>query len=218
MCGQPGVWACLVPAGVWAVLAGGLGLGSGLCTQPPPHPHVPALQACPSCRPSPGSVLQTACACCLCKPSSFAQQSKEPLLFGNEASSLTDSPSRVPSCQPSWTYSSCLCALSASCPSPAHGALWVPPAGVPCVHTDLPLAQCWSEQALWFSALFPGARRSRLERLTAWREGQRTTGDTPGLRRQLETSRRLSWFQSLTEALKRPFLCSVYHLSLWVRV
>ena len=35
-----------------------------------------------------------------------------------------------------------------------------------------------------------------------------TTGDC---------SRQLSWFQSLTEALKRPFLCSVYHLSLWVQ-
>lgn len=116
------------------------GPGGGLCTQPLPHPHVPALQACHSCRPSPGSLLCTACACCLCKLSSFARQGKESLLFGNEASSLTDSPSRVPSCQPSWTCSSCLCALSAACPSPAYGALWVPPAGVPCVHTDLPLA------------------------------------------------------------------------------
>nr|CAI9693121.1 unnamed protein product [Rangifer tarandus platyrhynchus] len=51
------------------------------------------------------------------------------------------------------------------------------------------LVSAGPKQALWFSALFPGARRSRLERLMAWREGQRTTGDTPGLRRQLETLR-----------------------------
>lgn len=133
-----------------------------------PGPGGWALQACHSCRPSPGSVLRTACACCFCKPSSFARQSKESLLVGNEASSLTDSPSRVPSCQPSWTCSSCLCALSAACPSPAHGALWVPPAGVPCIHTDLPLAQCWSARA---PSRPCGSLLSSLERAGAdWRD------------------------------------------------
>ena len=56
--GQPGVWACPGSAGASAVPAGGLS-GGGLCMQPPPHPRVPALQACHSSWPSPSSVLCT---------------------------------------------------------------------------------------------------------------------------------------------------------------
>lgn len=185
--GQPGVWACVRSVGASAVPAGGLPWGVGSARSPRPIP------ACWPCRPvtaaGPALVLFSAqiCAGCLCMPSSFARQSKESFLFGNEASSLTDSPSRVPSCQPSWTCSSRLCALSATCPGPAHGALWVPPA-----HTDLPLAQALvgvgPEQALWFSSclelagadwrgLRPGVKRAQ------------NRGDAPGLQGQLETVR-----------------------------
>lgn len=204
MRGQPGVWACPGSAGASAVPAGGLsGVGSACSPRP--------ISACRPYRPvtaaGPAPVLFSAqvSAGCLCTPSSFALQGKESFLFGNEASSLTDSPSRVPSCQPSWTCSSCLCALSATCPGPAHGALWVPPA-----HTDLPLAQvlvgAGPGRALWFSSLFPGARGSRLERLMAWwEEGTEPRGHS----RLLGTAG-----DCPTEVLKRPFLCSVYHLSL----
>lgn len=117
----------------------------------------------------------------------------------------SQTPARVPSCQPSCTCSSCLCALLSACPSPAHGALRVPPA-----HTDLLLAQALvgvdPERALWFSSLFPGARRSRLERFTVWWE----EGTEPwGRSRPPGTAG-----DCLTEALKRPFPCSVYRLPL----
>lgn len=197
----------------------------GSACSPLPVPVVPALQACHSCWPSPGSVLAQACAGCLRKPSSFARQSKESFLFGSEASSLTDSPSRVPFCQPSWTCSSCLCALSAACPGPAYWALWVPPSRPlrgPSRQPEWAFPLLWSTRALSRPCGSP---------LSSW-SMQEQAGEAHGLvgRAQRTTGRRsrppetagdcprwLSWFQSLTEALKLPFLCSLYHLSLWVQ-
>lgn len=123
----------------------------------------------PSFRPSPSSIpLGTTpfpparLPCCslhkafggsLPPPSSFTHQGKESFLFGNQAFGLTDYYSRVPSCQPNWICSSCLCAFSVSPPPPHRSCsrgsvggslpglcLSFQPPGVLCVHTDFPLA------------------------------------------------------------------------------
>lgn len=169
MRGQPGVWACPGSAGASAVPAGGLSGGWALHAAPAPSPRAGPTGLSQQLAQPQFCSLHKSLPVASARPPALPCRVRNPFFWGNEASSLTDSPSRVPSCQPSWTCSSCLCALSATCPGPAHGALWVPPA-----HTDLPLAQvlvgAGPGRALWFSSLFPGARGSRLERLMAWWE------------------------------------------------
>ena len=88
--GQPGVWACPGSVGASAVPAGGLPWGVGPARSPRPVPACWPCRPVTAAGPALGLFSAQVCAGCLRAPSSFARQSKESFVFGNEASSLTD--------------------------------------------------------------------------------------------------------------------------------